>query len=345
MNQSVALAVLVAFIISFSILSLGLFLYHYKLEDGTWVLSSDNILVKQRVFYSQKFPANQEKIFLIGSSQIWALNTIYMHEDLLKNNLNYTVYNLGVALDVPKVRMKTIDLIISAKPTVVVYGISDRDFATDSSSSDESQVNLLPSPHDIIQNWLGPQLANSPFDFNFLQSPKLNFLTMVGGLPGDNRFYANPDIYATLEQYNFPIANNTKLQIDYANFESILPLEKNENLIAFKKIISKLHENKIPVIIFVIPQERHRLEHLPDPNVFNLFLNNISQEYPDVPIYSLWDRYADMNIWEDRRHVVMNAKNTTRVYSDDVAKIITNYLSPNTIELDQSLSRWTFNDG
>src|SRR5438876_4448683 len=98
MVAKIPLSVLAAFIISISILSLSLFLYHYKLHDGIWVFNAyDNVSAEKA--YLQHFPVHQKKILLIGSSQIQALNPIYIHEDLLNDNLNYTIYNLGVPSD------------------------------------------------------------------------------------------------------------------------------------------------------------------------------------------------------------------------------------------------------
>jgi hypothetical protein len=282
--------------------------------------------------YLQKFPVDQKKIFLIGSSQIQPLNPKYIHDDLLKNGLNYTVYNLGIGGDLPKSRMQTVDSIISTNPAMVVFGIGDRDFRiVDSSVTDANQVNLLPNLHDIIGNWLNPQLENFQGGFYFLQSPKLDLLTLIFGASYTHKgvnllYFDNPDAYAEHFEKNYwPIANDATLkkQSEHYGLEKLLPLENNENFIAFEKMIKKLRDKKIPVVIFVVPQQKYRLEVISNVSPFNLALKNISQKYPDVPIYSLWDRYANLHIWEDISHIVNNAKNTTRLYSDDVAKIIT----------------------
>jgi hypothetical protein len=332
----VVLAILVAFIISFSILTTSLLLYHYKVQDGKWVLIGDTKEVKQIDFYSQKFPANQKNIFIYGSSQVMYMNPIYVRKDLLNNKLDYVVYNVGTQTDLPTTRLNSIDLLIASKPSMVVYGIGDRDFAIDSSSG-QNTVILLPNPHNIIIDWLNSQLVNSSKDFFFLNSPKLDFLISTFGSKSvnnidllQNHFYGDLNVYAAAESQKFPIATDAQLlseSFDDPNHR-ILPLENNQNFIAFKKILDRLRENKIGVIVFIVPQERHRLDIITDTSEFNIALKTISQEYPGVPIYSLWDKYADMNIWRDSMHVIMNTKNTTRIYSDDVAKMIIKELEP-----------------
>lgn len=327
--KKICLAVLIAFIISFSILSMSLFLYHYKLENGKWVLKPTSSILNQKNFYSQVSNIEKKKIFLIGSSQVEPLNTNLIQEDLKKNNLNFSVYNLGIGGDVPKERVKTIDWIISAKPSIVVYGIGDRDFPSYDSPGLNSQVNLLPNVHFTIQNWLFEQLGTLQDDFFFLNSPKLDLLTSVFGgnaqSGGFRVFFPNPNVYAIyLDSTEWPIANDTTLEIQsqQSRLFEIFPLEKNVDYIAFKKMLQQFHDNKITVIIYVTPQERYRLEKIPYPVEFTAALNDISKEYSDVPIYSLWDKYADMHIWKDYTHVINNSKKTGRIYSDDVAKMI-----------------------
>lgn len=326
--KKIVLAVLVAFIISFSILSVSLFLYHYKLENGNWVLKPTTSILNQKNFYSQVSNIDKKKIFLIGSSQVEPLNTNIIQEDLLKNNLNFSVYNLGVGGDVPKARVKTLDWIISAKPSIVVYGIGDRDFPAFDTPGLNNQINLLPNVHFTLQNWLFDEFGKFQDSLFFLDSPKLDFLTSIFGNSqsgGFRVFFSNPNIYAKyLDSTDWPVANDTtlKIQSQQSRLFDIFPLEKNIDYISFKKMLQQFHDNKITVIVYVTPQERYRLEKIPYPVQFTAALNGISQEYPDIPVYSLWDKYADMHIWKDYTHVINNSNKSSRIYSDDVAKMI-----------------------
>lgn len=335
------LAVLTAFIISFTILCTGLFLYHDSFQDGKWFIQPTDKILNQKNFYSQVSDIEQKKIFLIGSSQVEPLNTNYIHADLLENGLNFTVYNLGIGGDVPKDRVKTIDWIISAKPDIVVYGIGDRDFPIYDSSLSDSSTNTLPSMHDTIQNWLLRPLQDLQDSFYFLHSPKLDFLKFTFGgnstQTGEFRtFFTDPKVYANyLETENWPIANNRTLEIQSqeSRLYDIFPLENNVDYNAFNKMLKQLHENKITIIVYVTPQERHRLEKIPYPTQFTSTLNDISQKYPHVPIYSLWDKYADTPVWKDYTHVINNSNKTNRIYSDDIAKMILETSLPNALNL------------
>ncbi len=323
--RKVTFSILIAFIISFSVLSLSLFLYHYRLEDGKWVLQASDSMLNQENFYSQVSNVNQKKIFLIGSSQVEPLDTNIIRDDLLRNNLNFTVYNLGIGGDIPKNRVKTIDWIISAKPAIVVYGIAERDLPTYDSAASDKQIDLIQSL-PLIQSWI-PEEQKFQDDFFFLHAPKLDLLTF---LFGNNTlqyrpFYLNPNKFARyLESQKWPVANDTTLEIQSQQSRKylIFPLEKNVDFISLKTMIKKLHENKIDVILYITPQDRHRLEKIPYPVQFTYALKNITKEYPYLPIYSLWDRYEDMHIWKDYTHVVNNSPKFFRLYSDDIAKMI-----------------------
>src|SRR5262249_45468462 len=148
----------------------------------------------------------------------------------LRNNLNFTVYNLGIGGDVPKNRVKTIDWIISAKPAIVVYGIAERDLPTYDSAASDKQIDLIQSL-PMIQSWI-PEEQKFQDDFFFLHAPKLDLLTF---LFGNNTlqyrpFYLNPNKFARyLESQKWPVANDTTLEIESQQSRKylIFPLEKN----------------------------------------------------------------------------------------------------------------------
>jgi len=113
-------------------------------------------------------------------------------------------------------------------------------------------------------------------------------------------------------------------------------LEKNVDYIALKTIIKKLHDNKIDIILYITPQERHRLEKIPYPAQFTYALNNLTNEYPYLRVYSLWDKYEDMHIWKDYTHVINNSPTYFRLYSDDIATMILEELSSKNSQLNDT---------
>ena len=110
-------------------------LYQYDIEDGTLVSRSNDIITPHE-FYSQNFNSEHKQIFIIGSSQVVAINSINIQNYLKSSGYgNYDVYNLAVISDTPYSRLNTIDQIISAKPILILYGIADRDFTLINKSS------------------------------------------------------------------------------------------------------------------------------------------------------------------------------------------------------------------
>ncbi len=106
-----------------------------------------------------------------------------------------------------------------------------------------------------------------------------------------------------------------------ATFNQIGDFSDNADVIAFQKIINKLQENNIKIIIFTTPQSKYYLNAMPDSakNTFDDLLNYLEKN-SKVKIYSLQDKYKDLEIWDDPQHVAIF--NNTQIYSMDVSKII-----------------------
>jgi len=68
------------------------------------------------------------KIFIVGSSNVYAINATSINEQLSNEQKNYLVYNLADQGDNPTRRLNSIDNIISHKPEFVLYGIGIWDF-------------------------------------------------------------------------------------------------------------------------------------------------------------------------------------------------------------------------
>lgn len=331
MALRIILLVLTAFIIAFSILTLSLFSYQYKFQDGNWKFRGDDIYRLEKNFYSQHVNTDEKKIFLLGSSQIMELNTTYIEEYLSTIGQDYKVYNLAIAGDNPKERLRTLDMIISDKPKIVVYGISDRDFQTInpvSTTRFTKPTSILPDIHDIFDELFFSLEMHSKYDLDFMKSPKLENLKSI------RESTRNPVSYERFVPYPMPFFNITKpqefitsnLDLKKTNqwinsYNPTSPPDRNKNVIALNEIIDKLHENDIKVIVFTTPQQKYRLDDMPNyvKESFNSVLKYISNK-SNMTIYSLYNRYADLNIWYDYEHIAVN-KNST-IYSEDAAKII-----------------------
>lgn len=321
--------------------------------DGITVVTDPDTFSIEKKFYSQHFTPDENKVFLIGSSHLRSLNTTQIEGDLLKKNLHYSVYNLAIASDHPLQRLDTIDMIISAKPKIVVYGIADRDFVSNiplSSSTQSTIQNILPDPHKFFSE-TAFQIENFfHLNTNYLNSPKLVTFGAISKILHKNN----------VEEYKVPSYPNTPFRIidtggcndEYsvildkksldalASFTNLIQFnqlvtpfnmipspDKNEDLIALNDMIKKFHQNNIKLIIVVTPQSKQYLDTLPTQyrESFNSIVKELSNN-PEVQFYSLYDKYKDDYVWCDLTHVTANK--TVTVYSNDVAEMIEKEISP-----------------
>ncbi len=109
--------------------------------------------------------------------------------------------------------------------------------------------------------------------------------------------------------------------VEGVTFNKISDYDKNVNVIALKEIITKLQQNGIKIIIFTTPQSKYYLNAMPSSGktAFDTIIQNLEKDYK-IKIYSLQDKYKDLNIWYDPQHVAIF--NNTQIYSEDVAKVI-----------------------
>lgn len=337
MLGSVPLYVLVSFIIASSLFGILFILVNSHIQ-GWSILPNYNEYTMQKNFYASLDP-NEKKGFLIGSSQIWALNATEIQQYLVQNNQNYTVYNLGLTSDTPASRFDTIDMIISSHPDFVAYGISDRDFwnpitysSADYLFKNQPIVPIFPDPQSLIKYSLK---LNTLLDFHtdLLRSTKSAFLMYI-----EDYVIISPS--QTVDDFNSPysnvlpfsgiggsfsqIRNDTELlkttlaHTDVFDFD-LPPI--NQNALLMIEMIKKLQENHIKVIVFTVPQQRYHLEDMGSDRIraFDAILDYVSSQ-SDTEIYPFYDKYQNLTIFTDPIHVAINESSS--IYSQDVAKII-----------------------
>jgi hypothetical protein len=305
--------------VSFLIFLFVILSYHYEISDGSFVSRSADIIIP-RDFYSNHV-SDEKQIFILGSSQVVAINATRVDNYLSINGYDYDVYNLAQISDTPKQRLETLDMIISSKPEIIVYGVGPRDFQ---SSPTDNMKNLLPDPRAFFISFLNTQKNLFGFDTSLFKNPQLTTLSLIIDLKrtaegnSDLISYGNtPFMKVTTDA---TIINNdiTNTGITYSdhNFS-----KENFDYISLVEIILKLQENDIDVILFIVPQHKSTLESYSEDYVesFMLLLDELD-ETPNLTIHNIFSKYAELNIWADQSHIAIN-KNTI-VYSDDVAKII-----------------------
>ena len=151
-NLKISLSILIAFCISFS--TLVVFVIQFPIASDERVFAGFVGIPdekKQSEFYLQNFDPREKKIFIYGSSMVWSIHGNIIEENLQKNELDYEVYNIGIGGTKPENTEKVLDMIISAQPAVVAYGIADRDFITGEWFSEEEKSDeILPEPSRVF---------------------------------------------------------------------------------------------------------------------------------------------------------------------------------------------------
>ncbi len=367
-SKKIIISTLIAFFIAFSFLfSVNLLYTHVNTTDtlvqtpsvkfsnktlvGNLQMDRGDALTLESVFFSKKFEPNEKRIFILGSSESKAVNTTQVQEYLLNHNSNYSVYNLAAAADLPESRFKnnSLDMIIASKPDIVVYGISYRDFMDplpDIQSLNKPNTPL-PDPSKFFAELYLQLKTSLNYNLEVLDNPKLvtlsviksegrKFLGIKNPASGDN---SDPETVIPYPHALFKtnLADRTtrsdQLLKNYffvhgATFNGISDPNINSQIITFEKIIDKLQENNIKVIVFTTPKSKYYLNVMPssEKEHFDSILKDISNKHHVKIYYSLWDKYKDMVIWNDPTHVAINHDGL--VYGTDIAKIILNETRP-----------------
>lgn len=305
-----------SFLISFSIFFILIQIFYQEQE---------NALIGDEKKYYNSIREIDNKIFLVGGSQISALNPFVIEAFLTENNENYQVFNLSKMANLPQREIRNIDLLISAKPEIVVYGISARDFSEIESvnkpevKSDQS----LPDPSLLFKNWLNDQnteiLLLQP-DF----SPKLIILKELRGVTVNSQDYIKAPFFRFDYKRDFNVMNNNGLEslaINDAKPVKIRDPDENRALLDLKEIIHKLQENNIKIILFTTPQHKYFYD-LVDPSekiAFEKILTDITK-HTDLEIHLFTEKYSDLDIWRNPTHIVVGKDSL--IFSEDIANLI-----------------------
>ena len=306
-------------------------------------------------FFLEQQNISVDKLFLIGSSHVGRVNSTFIENQLissytlyskdfnLSNNLKINstfnspvVYNLAIAHDTPKERIKHFDKIIESNPELIVYGIGYRDFTSIiSKKSFGSPDHLLPSPDFIIpslQNQIENQLGFSLAKFTTAGIDSIKAIKKIVGMkvieieiemiPDSNQPFF--DIRST---HSIILDDNPLKKQNESNphiFDRMKLYDVNEDVKALEKMIQLSRENDIQFIIYTTPHSKYLNETVDQINKdrFILILNTISKKY-DVPIHYLHEKYWGEKIWNDNSHVIMS--NGGSHYMDLVNIILKNY--------------------
>ena len=255
-NKKTIFFVFVAFVISIGIFFIAM------------VNLPDYVYEQHKTFYSQVLPEN--KIFIFGSSQTYPINPVKVSEYLNEKGYDYTVYHLGQGSFDAEERLRTVDLVISQNPDVVIYGIAYQTFYSYGRNVIEKPSDSLISPPRV-----GDLLSTIPLPVNtgLIDNPKfatINSINHLTSLPTENieenRPYPNTPFFVRLGTEDIP-AEQKDLEeggrlTNYKGME-IYPMDDNRSYSALKKLIRNLTDNNIEVVVFTTPHHKNWLEQLP----------------------------------------------------------------------------------
>lgn len=288
---------------------MNLYLYIY---DPSW-----------KGIINKKDTSDKPRIFIIGASNVYSINSTQIVADLESNDQRYDVYNLADMSDMPSHRLRSIDHVISLKPSIVLYGVSITDFEkpykkTHGDSIFDSLVSKIIQPKKFFVAILS-YFSGNDAEFKFPTSPKDRVILSLRYLIRGPEFVHNPFI-----NYNqVPITDEKDIesQRQQISFRGIDPSYTNKEKLALDEIIKRLQKNNIKVVIFTPPYHEIFFDTLDDSDEA-LFINIIQDitKQNHVTTYFLHKKYENMNIWRDPYHVAVNS--TVTVYTNDISEII-----------------------
>ena len=265
--------------------------------------------------------SDKKRIFLIGSSTVYSIDSSYINNKFSINEKNYELYNLADMSDTPHKRLLSINNIISNNPETIIYGIDVQNYN-----------QKTPKNSTISELILHPKTIFNDIFFDIIDTIK----EKIPGSPKDRSLLTLKYILFGPQPHHHPFINFAETPItpinelkNYTDSEFYrLDLSKNnKQIIALQQIVNELKKNDIKVILFStpyakIPVSQEDVEH------FEKMLNDFSQEN-NVPVYYLHEKYVLKEIWRDNIHVAVN--NDTKIYSNDIFQILLKELNNSAI--------------
>ena len=275
------------------------------------------------VFFPQNSDPSEQKIYLLGNSRMERLDADFINNSL-KNDHNYKVHLLAWGGATPVDYLLFLDKIISTKPILVLIGVDPTDIR-DGRICNIGDIIFVKNQDAVTNN---PEYIKCVMPDKFLGldfqnfDPQTTTLSLIKTLfmhdqPDEVRF--DPKGILTHQQ----LVSAVKM----SPYKRTIIVDNNPNINALEEIIAKLKANGIKVLVVVTPRPQLYLDTIPDTEkqAFSSSLYEI-QNKTGVKIYSLLDKYADLEIWSDSNHVTRDQKGL--IYSQDVAKIIKNEIEP-----------------
>ena len=294
----------------------------------------DTVAGADHEFYFESFDQKKERIFVFGSSNMGQLNSTLVNEIVSNSDPSFEVYNLAISSDEPSSRLPHLERTIVLEPTLVIYGITYRDFLVCGYQSDfglctENDPFLLPDvkksieanlPKEIQDNKLNPAFTTLRIIRDGLGESQLFTEQNKIRLPNSPFYYIDPKLHHTIIEFDEELKKQSHVMKNQG--VTIDVTDNGKDVKALKTIIKSLKENNIDVILYTMPQNGpHYLDNLSAENKedFNQMIDRISSEFK-IPVYDFTEKYSEKKVWADITHVSFNSK--TMIFSEDFAKII-----------------------
>ena len=308
MNYRIIISVLIAF----GIAILAFYLLYNFFPDPT-------ITRNNHEFYLQELNPEERKTFLIGSSHMGQLNTTHIIEKISQKFPNETVYNLSFNRDRPEERIEDVDQIISHKPELVIYGVSYRDFHY---PKNMNELNLGQIFLTLLSNENNELDELNP---KFITISSIKKILNQFGILKKSVFELQNTPFHQLGYKQAKIADNSELEKMISKSGAselyIRNYSNNQQVIYLEKIIKKLQDQDIDVILVSTPTHKMYRESISEESrkQFELILEKISNNL-GIKVVNYNEKYLDMNIWRDLSHIAYNQN--AIIFSEDISKII-----------------------
>ncbi len=230
------------------------------IPETNLMITQENDYVKlHEDFILKNIKTTEKPVFIIGSSHIQSLNATYIDSKIKSSCLNCSVYNLSVQADTIDQRSKVFDILLSAKPEMILYGISELDFAHIKNSEYDIPNQIFPT----FQNMISEKINLFQY-FEFLKipsSPKDKTWNLIRQI---NKNQVSNDVHITFPYTPFVNAlksttlNVSELELrliasNTPSFNSMELPENNEAVKNLKKMIAISKQNDIPFVVFIVP--------------------------------------------------------------------------------------------
>jgi hypothetical protein len=314
MNEKIAFAMLISFIITGSALILMVNLY-----------PDVSVISPNHPFFEQNFDPDLKKIFIFGSSHVGVLNSTLISNNISENYSDYDFYNLSHSADNPEERLVILSEIISLNPAIVFYGISYRDLGT----------NLKLDTQDFHFDFNLVLKTFDPENKFKLKNINPKIITLKAINTELKKIYptttvSKPTVFSDempfYPQELLPINLNRDELTRHAEFIhvstlAVKPSSSNEQVSVLKDIIKKLQKNNVQVVVFAIPLPHEYTNMLPPETKENFkeILNEIEFDL-DLKVYDFTHQYDELSIWADSLHVATVPESI--IYTEDVLEMI-----------------------